>query len=895
MPDWREEIRKRLDGLKLAPVREAEIVEELAQHLEDCYRELVSGGATEDDARRTALEELSDKDLLAGGLRGVEHEAPQEATVSGGGGSHDLLAAAWQDVRYGLRQLRRNPGFTIVAVLTLALGIGANTAMFSVIYGVLLRPLPYPQPQRIVRLTWPGSGTDLTAKQFTFYRKHSTVFESTGGFSGISTAKLQRGNSVQWIKTLAVTQGFFPTLGINPVLGRNFGGEEELPGGPEAMIVTHSLWKAAFNADPDIVGRPVTLADKRFTIIGVLPAGFQFVDPAEAFIPLRFTGGAADLGSNTSAIARLRPGVTLSMAQAEMGVVFKGFARVNGSHHGEIGIALIPYQEFLAGSYRPSLLILFGAVGFLLLIACANVASLLIARSASRQKEISLRLALGASRVRLFSQFFTESVLLAIGGGAAGLTAAFWMLHVLVAAIPWDLPATDRIALDLPVLLFTLLIAFASSIAFGLASFLQTSEAKVTSALKEGWSRAGASHSRLRKGIVTAELAISLMMLVGAGLLVESLHNLYQQPTGFDSRGLYAVSMPFEKSRASSVANVWNFDQAVMRCLRAIPGVKSAAVVNELPLASQFNVPVQREGHPDQSIGAMQFRTSSPDLFATMGVPVLRGRPFTDADTTGSQPVILVSESLARRWWGNQNPIGDRIIVGMYHGQGFADLTEPARTIVGVVGDVRVMGLDVPMRPTVYIPVTQAPQNLQAQWMRSATFLVRASGAGNLQASLRRAVAGVDPTQRVTIVEPMTKVISGTVSRPRFRSLLLGLFACLALILTAVGLYGVISYSVARRTHEIGIRMAMGAEKSDVLKMVVGQGLRLALVGVGIGTVGALVLTKFLSSLLFGVKPTDPLTFVAVSLILVAVALAACYIPARRAARVDPMVALRYE
>ena len=711
---------------------EKQLNEEVHAHLELLTEENLRKGMNAEDARYAALRQF-------GNVNSMKEECRERWSIR-------IIEELVQDVRYGLRQLRRNPGFTVVAVLTLALGIGANTAIFSVIYGVLLRPLPYSHPEQLVRLTWPGSGSDLTADQFKFYREHSTVFKSSGAFRGPTTAKLQNGNNVQWVRILSVTQGFFPALGASPMLGRNFEQEEEHPGGPEAVILTQALWRTTFSSDPNIVGHQIKLAAKSFTVIGVLPGGFQFVDPAQAFIPLRFTGDAADLGSNTSAIARLNPGVTPSKAQAEMAVEFKEFARVYGAHRDEIGMALIPYQEYLTGDYRPSLLMLFGAVGFLLLIACANVASLLLARSASRQKEIAVRLALGAGRIRLFRQFFTESILLASGGGAVGLLAAFCILRTLVTSIPWNLPATDHISLDPPVLVFTLLIAFASSIGFGLASFFQASKFNVNSTLKEGWSRAGGAHTRLRRVIVSTELAISLLMLVGAGLLIESLYNLYQQPTGFDARGLYALVTPFEKARASSVADVWNFEQAVMQRIQTIPGVKSAAVVNELPLASQFNIPVQREGQPDESIGGMQFRTASPGFFATMGVLVLRGRAFTDADSATSQPVILISESLARKWWGNENPVGDQIVVGMYKGRSFADLAEPPRTVIGVVGDVRVMGLDVPMQPTVYIPVTQAPANLQ-----SATFVVRASGAADL-AALRRAVADVDATQRVTIV-----------------------------------------------------------------------------------------------------------------------------------------------
>jgi putative ABC transport system permease protein len=862
---------------------ERELNDELRSSLEILTQEKMKQGVSQSAARREALIELG----------GVEQVKEEVRAVRAGRILEDFAG----DVRFAFRTLAKSPSFTTVTVLTLALGIGANTAMFSVIYGVLLRPLPYPHPNRIVRLTWPGGNRDLTAEQFKFYRDHSTVFDCVGAYRQLTTVKLEIGKSVQWIRALSVTPGFFPALGVIPVIGRNFAPDEALPGGPEAVILTHALWKSAFGSDPNILGRQVELADQSFSVAGVLPAGFEFVEPADAFIPLRFTGSVMDQGSNASAIARLRPGATLSKAQAAMTIVFKEFAGIYGSRPGEVGVALIPYEHFMTRDYRPSLLMLLGAVGFLLLIACANVASLLLARSASRQKEISVRLALGASRFRLFRQFFAESVLLAVAGGAAGIVAAFWMLSGLVGSIPWELPATDRIELSMPVLVFALLISLASSLVFGLASSFQTAKVDLNSTLKEGWSRAGGGHTRKRKAIVAAQLALSLMMLIGAGLLIESLHNLYEQPTGLDARNLYAVVTPFEKSRASSVAGVWNFDQAVMQRMQAIPGVKSAAVVNAMPVAAEINFPVQRAGHPEDSNGAMQFRTASAGLFATMGVPVLRGRSFIDADTAASQPVIVVSESLARKWWGNQNPVGDQVIVGMYRGRTFAGLTEPPRTVVGVVGDVRAAGLDVPMQPTVYVPITQAPANLMAmaQPMRTPVFLVRLGKRAGIAAALHRAVSDVDSTQRVTMIEPMTEVIGGTVSRPRFNSLLLGVFAGIALFLTAIGLYGVVSYWVTQRTHEIGIRVALGAQGAQVLRMVVGQGLSLTLIGVTAGIAGAFGLTRFLASLLYGVKPADPLTFIVVSLIVIAVALLACYIPARRAAKVDPIVALRYE
>ncbi len=809
------------------------------------------------------------------------------------------MATLLQDLKYALRMLAKNPGFTAVAVLTLALGIGANTAIFSVVNAVLVRPLPYPDSDRIVYFTWQGNRNIFdasTVPEFEFFRDHSGSFEAMAAYRWRSDLRLGAGAARQWLTAEHVTSGFFSVLGVGPVLGRSFTTEEERPGGPQAVILSDGAWRRSFGADPKIVGRQVSLNDQTYAIVGVMPRGFKFVEAADVFIPLQLGRTLADTGRNTRVIARLKPNVSLQQAQAEMATVFAQFRATypkDVADWGERGARLIGYHEWLGGDFRLSLLLLFGAAGLFLLIACSNVAALIMARSTSRQREISIRSALGASRGRLLSQFLTESLLLASAGSLVGLACAFWGLNALVSSIPWDIPARESIGLDSHVMLFTLVVAVVTTLVFGLASYLQGLKADVYASLKEGGGATshGVGRARMRQALVVGEVAISLVLLISTGLLIESLYRLRHVELGFDPRGVVTMRTPFAAGRFQKTTQVWDFERRVLERIQTIPGVTSAAAVTSRPLTGGNNLPTQLEGQPEKSIGGMEYRAISSDYFQTMRIPLLRGRAFFDTDTAATTPVVIISQTVARRWWPNGNPIGSRIIVGRYKDKGYPDVEDPPREVVGIVGDVRQYGnLAVPPSPTVYVPAAQL-----FHVMNSTAWVIRAKVAGSLEPELRAAVAGVDPEQRVMDVRTMSEIMSGSVARPRFEALLLGLFAGLALVLSSIGLYGVISYSVSQRTHEIGIRIALGAKRRDVLKLVVGQGLLLTLLGVGIGMVGALALTRFLSSLLYGVRPTDAATFTAVSLLLAGVALVASYVPARRATKVDPMVALRYE
>ena len=801
------------------------------------------------------------------------------------------------DLKYGLRMLGKSPGFTAVTVLTLALGIGANTAIFSVLNGVLLRPLPYPRPNEIVQmnLQWRDGvlNDTLTAPEFEFYRDHSSAFAAMAGIRGGGEVSIKRGNTTEWIRSLRVTDGFFPVLGVRPAIGRGILRDETRPGGAQVAILSDSLWRSAFGADPAVIGRQLEMDDMVYTVGGVMAPGFTFVgQPADVFIPLQLGRNIEDTGMNTHVIARLGPGTSLAQAQANIDVVFEQFRRQGSAQSGQQGIQLESYQKWLAGDLRTSLLMLFGAVGFLSLIACANVASLIMARTSSRQREISIRLALGADRWQMLQQFLSESLLIALIGGAAGLLAASWVLKGLVSSIPWELPSSAHVELDGRVLAFTLLLAAGTSLVFGFTSYWQASKLDLNTSLKEGGSRGAIStpRNRMRSALVVGEAALSLMLLVGAGLLIESLYYLHQQKLGFDPHNVYTMATPFAPAAKLTVPQIWNFEQEVLRRIRVAPGVVSAAAISKLPLTGPNNLPTQQEGRPEHSIGGMEYRAISPQYFRTMRIPILQGRGFQETDTTLSTPVAIMSETVARAWWNGKSPIGDRIVVGEYQGRQFPEVLEPPREVVGVVPDVKNLAVDEAEPTTVYVPASQLFRPIN-----STAWVVRANGSLALGAVLREAVAAVNPDQRVLGVQSMSEIVARNVARPAFNALLMGIFAGLALALTSVGIYGVLSFHVARRTHEIGIRIALGARRANVLRMVVAEGVALVTVGIVIGLAGALALSRFLSSLLSGVRTTNISTYVAVSGVLLAVALVASYIPARRATKVDPLVALRYE
>jgi putative ABC transport system permease protein len=897
MPDWKREVRDRLRNLRLDPAREAEIVEELAQHLDDLYEQSLGEGAADEEACRAVLRELDEGGLLAHELRRVEQPVRREKVVLGERRGTNVLADIGHDLRFAARVLLKNPGFTVVAVVALALGIGANSAIFSVVNTVLLRPLPYKDPARLMmvfednsKLGYPRD-TPAPANYIDWHDQNK-VFSAMAAMDQLSL-NLTGESEPEKIDGHRVSASFFPLLGVDPQLGRWFSPEEDQPGQNRVVVLSHALWQRRFAGDPGVVGKTITLNGAGFQVVGVMPAGFQFPSREDQFwTPIAFTPQqAARRGSHyLDVVARLKEGVTLEQAQAEMSTIASRLQQQYPQSNTDVGATVVPLQEQLVGDIKPALLVLLGAVGFVLLVACANVANLLLARAAARQKEIATRIALGASRIRLIRQFLTESVLLASLGGVVGLLLSVWGVRVLKAFIPDTISQAKDISIDVKVLLFTLLVSLLTGLVFGLAPALQATKFNLNETLKEGGrdSAAGSRGNRIRAALVVAEVAISLVLLVGAGLLINSFLRLRNVDPGFRAENVLTMNVVLTPQKYPDLARRAAFYTDVIGRVEALPGVKSATVASQIPLTQQGDSSgLLFEGRPDPPAGQPNLaaiRVVGAHYFQTMNVRLLRGRVLTDQDRADSPSVAVISETMARRYWPGDDPMNKRFSFGR------PESDTDWVTVVGVVNDVRQFGLDAEVKPQVYMSYQQM-DGFVPRYLIVSTSVEPRSVAG----SVRGAVWEVDRDQPVSDISTMEDVLSESLARQRFSTILLGVFGAVALVLAAVGIYGVMSYSVAQRTHEIGIRMALGAQPRDVLKLAVGQGLKLVLVGVAIGAAVALALTRVMASLLYGVSATDPVTFVTISLVLVGVALLASFIPARRATKVDPLIALRYE
>jgi putative ABC transport system permease protein len=877
-------------------LNDLELDDEVRSYVDLLAEEKIREGMKPDEARRSARIDL-------GGIEQVKEQV-REARAGA------WLDSLFQDLRYGARMLRKNPGFTATAVLTLALGIGANTAIFTVVNAVLLRPLPYPEPEKIVTLGMeygPGRFSDaVESQQYIYWRDRTqslnapaAVFGSMGGFNLVAN-----GRAVH-VRGSKVTRQFFSAVGVQPMLGRGFSEEDDRPGGPSVAVLSYGLWRSAFGGDPEVIGRSATLNGMPYSIVGVLPPEFrrdtgdQFDSNPEVLIPLQLSNQPQDRGDNYQFIARLKPGITLAAAQADADRISSDFSRSYPDYNqpGDVfHMRLRPLQQALVGDVKPILLVLFGAVGFVLLIACVNVANLFLSRATARQREMSIRATLGATAGRLFRQLLCESLFFAILAGAAGFALAAWGVSVLVANSPAALPLIGELSFDWHVLLFTLGISVLVAVVCGSIGAFRALRADVNESLKEGGERAGGVPGRrLSRLLVAGEVALSLVLLVGAGLLISTVVHLYRVPLGFDSRNLLSARMSLTSERYNHSAQVWNFQRQVIDRVRLLPGVSSVASASATPLERGLNTVAFRHGvysHDRHDMLEIEFRSISPEYFRTLAIPLLNGRQFTDVDSADSAPVVVVNQSLAGAIWPSQNPIGKPLLVG----EGSAGQTKP-REVVGVVADIREMGLDRPPRATVYVPQPQVMDEFNAMtnyWFASS-LLVRTVGPIDVSGEISNIVAAVDPEEPVARIDTMNSVKARSIAEQRFLMALMGIFAALALVLAAVGIYGVLSYQMSRRTREIGIRMALGANPRGVMSLVFQEVLLVVFAGVAIGLAAAFGLARFLASELFGVQPSDPLTFVAVAVILTCVALLACYLPARRAMRVDPMVALRHE
>ena len=871
----------RVSGLFGRQRQDRELEAELESHLQMQIEENVRRGMSAEEARRIAL-------IQSGGIESAKESYRERRGLP-------VIERFVQDVRYGARTLRSNPGFTAIAVLTLALGIGANTAIFSIVEAVLLRPLPFKDPNQLVLLTEFNPGKVDTAgvpyPDYVAWKSQNNVFEETAAYwrtGAVDDVVLGGPNSTERVQYSVVTDSFFTILGVKPAIGREFTAEDEKPGSAKIFLASDALWQRVFGGRRDASGKTFRLDGEAYTLAGVMPAGFDFPQGCDVWMPV---GTLGDSGMNDRVshpfriLGRLKPGVTVQEAESQMNGIQSQLAQAYPKTDAEWRVRARPLIDQFVGSVRTSLLVLLGAVGFILLIASVNVVNLMLARATTREREYSIRSALGASRVRLAQQALTESLLIASLSAALAVLFAALGLRAIAALGAGRIPRFEAFHLNLPVLAFAAGVALLTTVLVGMAPALQLSGVRFRESLAEG-PRSGATGKRtqnLRNVLVVAEVALTIALLCGAGLMLKSLFELSKVNPGLRPDGVVTMKIALPGAQYPHGAQTTVFLDRLLERLRAVPGVQSAAAANFVPFSGEsdwgsFNI-VGRASHDWSHAPSAEGRSVSPDYFRTMGIPLIRGREFTDQDQRDHADVMIINEAMMRKFFPGGDAIGQRIV----------DMDEPSRgrEIVGIVGDIKSFGLDADSPPEMYTPY--------GSWWYMNVVLRSNLNPASLLSTVRGEVTSLDKGVAVYGVTRMDDLISRSTASRRFNLLLLGLFAALALILATVGIYGVLAFGVSRRRHEIGIRMALGALPRQILNLIVWQGMRLVLVGTVIGILASIALTRFMSALLYGVEATDPLTFACVAILLAAAALTACYAPARRAMRVDPMTALRYE
>jgi putative ABC transport system permease protein len=897
MRDWVAPVRERLTALgRGAP--DHVMVEELAAHLEQAYEDARAAGQSDEDAGATALRLLDAADLLRSTVDARRPAVPQRVTEWSRAEPLPLQKGPWmstlnvsRDIRHALRLILRAPGFSAIAILTFAVGIGVNTAVFTVVNGVLLRPLPYPDADRIT-MVWmdnrrQGIREDITSyPAYLDWKAQSTSYAHMAAYTP-SAFSLTGAGEPERLLGAAVTADFFTVMGVPPARGRIFTADHETPGQDSVAVLSHGLWQRRFGGAADVLGRTITLNGRPREIIGVMPVTLQWPRDAELWVPLAPEQRQREARTSfwLPVIGRLKPAITIEQAQAEMAGIGDRLEHAYPEMKG-YGVYVVGLQNQLVGGIARPLLVLLAAVGFVLLIACANLANLMLGRTAARRKELAIRAALGARRGILVRQIVTEAFVLAVAGGAAGILLAYWTTSFFVALGGSSIPRQDLIHLDARVLAFALALATIAALLSGLIPAVQASRQRVVDQLREGGREGGGAASRhTRHALVAAEVALSLVLLTGAGLLIRTLWTMQQAPRGFDPRQVAMMTVSPPAATYAAPADIRSFYVRLLDRVRALPGVEAAASGSGVlqPLvtsAATFEIEGQPLPPPEEQI-EYPIEWVSPGYFDTVGMTMARGRGFTAADEVSAPRVVVINETMADRTWPGEDPIGRRIRPAG------APPDAPWLSVAGVIHDAHRSDVTRAIRPEIYLCTLQSA-------LRTQTLFIRTTGdPGAIAASVRRELQAIDPQLPLFRVTTLEREIGETLSRPRFQAVLLGMFALIALLLASIGIYGVTSHAVGQRTHEVGIRMAMGAGRGDVLRLILLQHLRPALAGLAIGVAGAIALSRFVRSLLFGVGPTDPATFALVSVTLLLVAAAACWIPARRATRVDPVVALR--